>query len=166
MKNILNLGHVVGSDGATGPAGKDGKGPYEIAVEQGYTGSEAEFYAALVSLKDAPFLPLSGGTMEGDIKIPEVYGISTITGDNKESIRISENGIDFIYGEGGFYICDESEDEQNPVACLYGLFGDESVKIRGVADPELPYEAANKRYVDGVVGDINSALDTINGEVI
>lgn len=41
---------------------------YEKAKEQGYTGTEAEFYAALVSLKDGPFLPLSGGTLSGNLR--------------------------------------------------------------------------------------------------
>ena len=58
-----------GEPGPQGPAGADGSGqsPYEAAVEAGYTGTEAEFYAALVTLKNAPFLPLSGGTMTGAI---------------------------------------------------------------------------------------------------
>ena len=39
--------------------------PYQIAVAGGYTGTEAEFNAALVSLEVAPFLPLSiGATKE------------------------------------------------------------------------------------------------------
>ena len=166
MKNTLNLGHVVGSDGAPGPAGADGKGPYEIAVEEGYTGTESEFYAALVGLKEAPFLPLSGGTMEGNIKIPQEYGIFTLIEDNKESIRISGGGISFIAGEGGFYICNESDIDSKPIAAFYGLFGDESVIIRYIADPEMDADAVNKRYVDNLVGDVASMIDIINGEVI
>lgn len=46
-----------------------GKSPYQVAVEAGYTGTEAEFYAALVALKDAPFLPLSGGLIQGPFAI-------------------------------------------------------------------------------------------------
>lgn len=54
----------------TGPSGKpgtDGKSAYQSAVEEGYTGTELEFYAALVTLEDAPFLPLSGGKMTGNL---------------------------------------------------------------------------------------------------
>ena len=41
---------------------------YKTAQENGYTGSEAEFYEDLVSLKDGPFLPLTGGTLgEGNL---------------------------------------------------------------------------------------------------
>ena len=40
-------------------------------MDAGYTGTEAAFHAALVSMKDAPFLPLSGGTMAGDLKLAE-----------------------------------------------------------------------------------------------
>ena len=65
-----------GKDGAQGPQGEKGdpgekgdtgKSAFQSAVEYGYTGSEAEFYAALVSLKDAPFLPLSGGELSGNL---------------------------------------------------------------------------------------------------
>lgn len=58
-----------GRDGAEGPAGADGKSAYQSAKEQGYTGTEAEFYAALVSLKDGPFLPLSGGTISAAVTL-------------------------------------------------------------------------------------------------
>lgn len=61
---------VQGPTGPQGPAGADGspgKSAYQSAVEAGYTGTEAEFYAALVTLKNAPFLPLSGGTLTGNL---------------------------------------------------------------------------------------------------
>lgn len=59
-----------GLQGVQGPAGQDGlpgKSAYQSAVEAGYTGTDAEFYAALVTLKNAPFLPLSGGTLTGNL---------------------------------------------------------------------------------------------------
>lgn len=61
---------VQGPTGPQGPAGQDGlpgKSAYQSAVEAGYTGTDAEFYAALVTLKNAPFLPLSGGTLTGNL---------------------------------------------------------------------------------------------------
>ena len=45
------------------------------------------------------------------------------------------------------------------------LFVSDAV-INGVADPESTNDAANKGYVDGLVGNINSVLDAINGEVV
>ena len=57
----------TGPRGATGPQGPPGKSAYQAAVEAGYTGTDAEFYAALVTLKNAPFLPLSGGTLTGNL---------------------------------------------------------------------------------------------------
>lgn len=43
----INLGRVVGTDGTNGT---DGKSAYAAAVEGGYTGTEAEFYAALADI--------------------------------------------------------------------------------------------------------------------
>ena len=59
-----------GETGPQGPAGADGssgKSAYQAAVEAGYSGTEAAFYAALVTLQNAPFLPLSGGTLTGNL---------------------------------------------------------------------------------------------------
>ena len=38
--------------------------------------------------------------------------------------------------------------------------------IRGVNNPTNDSDAANKGYVDDLVGNINTVLDTINGEVV
>ena len=42
--------NIMGPIGPTGPAGEDGQSPYEAAVEAGYTGTEATFYAALAAV--------------------------------------------------------------------------------------------------------------------
>lgn len=39
-------------------------------------------------------------------------------------------------------------------------------RVQGVNGPTSDTDAANKQYVDGLVGNINSALDAINGEVV
>ena len=159
-------------DGEQGPAGQDGKSPYQVAVEQGYTGSEAEFYAALVSLKDAPFLPLSGGTLTGNIKVPEGFRISTLDGYDQDRVAISGNNVEFIHGEGGFYICDESQEEQKPIAVFYGLYSDENVTIRGVENPQNNNDATNKRYVDEkalppiTAQDENKILKVVSGKAV
>lgn len=113
-----------GEIGPQGPAGADGASPYEVAVEQGYTGSESEFYAALVSLQDAPFLPMKGGTLDAD-------AVFTIPRDG-------------VFQLGG--------SKQNPGIAMWSespghLFVSDAV-INGVADPVLETDAANKRYVD------------------
>lgn len=58
-----------GQDGRDGAPGTDGKSAYQAAAEKGYTGTEEEFNAALAGMKDAPFLPLSGGTMTGALLV-------------------------------------------------------------------------------------------------
>lgn len=41
-----------GNTGPAGPAGADGKSPYQVAVENGWTGTEADFNAALANVGD------------------------------------------------------------------------------------------------------------------
>lgn len=141
-----------GRDGAEGPAGADGKSAYQSAKEQGYTGTEAEFYAALVSLKDGPFLPLSGGV--------NVTGKTEFSGGIRTS-SVETRLIESI--SGPLYINGYSEtflQEYEDTAGTY-LF-----KVTYIADPINERDAANKKYVDGLVGNISTVLDTINGEVV
>lgn len=85
---------VQGPTGPQGPAGADGspgKSAYQSAVEAGYTGTEEEFYAALVTLKNAPFLPLSGGTLTGNLTGKYLAGTwLQVTEDNHLSTAASK----------------------------------------------------------------------------
>ena len=132
-----------GRDGAEGPAGADGKSAYQSAKEQGYTGTEAEFYAALVSLQNAPFLPLSGGTITGGLQVNYIAGI--------------DGGK---FDTGGINVTGSFTTDGNVTVDLKGCV------INGVNDPVKETDAANKGYVDDLVGNINTVLDTINGEVV
>ncbi len=136
---------VAGKDGPEGPAGKSA---YQAAKEKGYTGTEEEFNAALATMNNAPFLPLSGGTMTGDIKVPEGHSIATIRPNGESYIELYEDRLRFVNGLGGVYLYDESEDEQTPVLAFLGEHGDEATILRYIADPVNELDAANKRYVD------------------
>ncbi len=114
---------VQGAAGPKGDTGAAGKSAYQQAVDAGYTGTEAAFYAALVSLKDGPFLPLSGGTMAGDLKLAES--------------AVLELGQSYISSDSGILsLCPGSEiDAANS-------------KITNVSAPEFPMDAANRAFVD------------------
>lgn len=56
----------TGATGATGAAGANGKSAYQYAKDGGYTGTEAAFQALMGS---GPWLPTSGGTLTGDLRI-------------------------------------------------------------------------------------------------
>ncbi len=137
-----------GATGAAGPAGTDGKSPFAAAVEHGYTGTEAEFYAALVSLNGAPFLPLNGGTVTGEIFI-------NLAGDPGSQVYLSNNTVG-IYGNDGLGVylgCDALDSgngyiDGTPAIGFYGTEGDELVRLLNIAEPVLYYDAANKGYVD------------------
>ena len=116
---VLLMGSVIG------PQGPKGDSAYQQAVDAGYTGTEAAFYAALVSLKDGPFLPLSGGTMTGTL---DMAG-NLIMLDSGASIS-AENELVRILAEGGNGI----------------IVGD--CAIHELIAPVAPTDAANKEYVD------------------
>lgn len=149
-----------------GVPGKDGKSPYQVAVENGYTGTEAEFYAALVSLKDAPFLPLSGGTMEPGSAIffgSSDTGISSdggalmaysdvialiTTGTSATQIALSEGQIIMNFGSG------KAVSFSNDAISVYNL------PIKTVGAPQDNTDAATKGYVDTAISSsITSALE-------
>lgn len=123
---ILDFTIPKGSDGEPGI---NGKSPYQVAVEQGYNGTETEFYAALVSLKDAPFLPLSGGRLNGGLQLESIGGVDgasfDATGINLTGKFTTDGGITFDLN-----------------GCV----------INGVDDPVSETDGANKRYVDQNAG--------------
>lgn len=138
----------TGDTGPQGPAGADGASPYEVAVDAGYTGTEAEFYAALVSLNDAPFLPLSGGTIDGGIMLRSISGIDGTfdsTGMNLTGNFTTDGGI---------------------------LFDLKGCVINGVNDPVLETDGVNKRYVDEkslpaiTAQDENKILKVVSGKAV
>lgn len=134
-----------GPTGPTGPAGQNGaagKSPFQAAVEEGYTGTEAEFYAALVSLKNGPFLPLSGGMLEIG------QGLEFVT-----SGRTGESDIPVIRTHRG------------KIRLIGSGLSDDAV-LTGVGDPVDRTDAVNRGYVDDTVGEIGAMLDSINGEVV
>lgn len=134
----LRLGYV---------RGRDGKSPYEAAVEEGYTGTEEEFNAALAGMQDAPFLPLSGGTMTGDLKI-EAHSLFIGPQDSVElKASDTENALEINLGGPGVKFYNTN-------------------RLGNLGNPTAATDAVNKGYVDGLVGNINSVLDAINGEVV
>lgn len=139
MASELNLGRVKGTDGAPGTPGKDGKSAYQAAVEKGYTGTEAEFNAALLALKESPFLPLVGGILTGDLKFngSEELGV-VLYGTRADGVRLYYRGS----GAAGL----------NCVSLkIAGMDGMREGTIFNLADPVSDTYAANKRYVDKTI---------------
>ena len=132
---------VQGPTGPQGPAGADGspgKSAYQSAAEAGYTGTEAEFYAALVTLKNAPFLPLAGGTLTGNLTGQYLTGTWLHgTADNHLSGAATK-------------IC-----VQDASGWVYHRTLDELSLDLGIQDK-----------IDSAIGNINNILDEINGEVV
>ena len=91
----INLGRVVGTDGTNGT---DGKSAYAAAVEGGYTGTEAEFYAALADIATKPEAQGYAKTAEENAthrntvnyrihKIAEMLGIDIQDGQTRYKIQ-------------------------------------------------------------------------------
>lgn len=138
-EQTINLGHVVGRDGnpgTPGTPGADGKSAYQAAVDAGYTGTEAEFNAALLALENSPFLPTSGGTMIGNILLRSGVSISGSGPGAQSKMSFSGPSVVFALTAGG------------------------EVRIEGIANPVSGKQAANKDYVDGAISTaIASAIE-------
>ena len=149
----LDAGKLTGKDGKDGTPGKDGingKSAYQQAVAAGYTGTEAAFYTALVSMKDAPFLPLAGGTVTDKISFdggdldglngyPLIVGMVSDIGDydpcglqrGAAAVKFADDGFIEIYG---------AQVEINTSVSVSGAIW--------LDTPIQPNHAANKAYVD------------------
>ena len=147
--------------GADGQTGADGKSAYQAAVEKGYTGTEEEFNAALAGMQDGPFLPLSGGT----IKTTSTYVALELKSEYAENQLTPYFDFTDINGKTA-RICADFSDPNYHAFRLYDVENDDSICLSGLANPKYSGDAANKDYVDSLVGNINSALDAINGEVV
>ena len=137
-KKVAGVG-LPGKDGAPGADGKDGapgKSAYQAAKEKGYTGTEEEFNTALAGMQSAPFLPLSGGTVEGVLEI--------------------RSGIEFGYGSNSIELSPSSASRLELVANASGGSSDGSiggtVELTGLSAPTASNSAANKQYVDEHAG--------------
>lgn len=110
----INLGRVLRS-------------AYQDAVNDGYTGTESEFYAALATMKNAPFLPLSGGEMTGNLLMKRnslFFGeqddteIKELSGQRGITIEIGGPGTEF-YSGGGIGNVPEPNNEKDVVNKKY-----------------------------------------------
>lgn len=116
-----------GADGADGAPGTNGKSAYQAAVDAGYTGTEAEFNAALLTLKSSPFLPLAGGTMTGNILFRS--GVSLVGSGPGSQSKMTFDGSSVVFA----------------------LTAGGEVQIGGVANPSSGKQATNKDYVDSAI---------------
>lgn len=135
MAVIVN-GKKVAGLGQPGRDGAPGKSAYQAAKEKGYTGTEEEFNTALAGMQSAPFLPLSGGTVEGVLEI--------------------RSGIEFGYGSNSIELSPSSASRLELVANASGGFSGGSiggtVELIGLSAPTASNSAANKQYVDEHAG--------------
>jgi len=135
MAVIVN-GKKVAGLGQPGKDGAPGKSAYQAAKEKGYTGTEEEFNTALAGMQSAPFLPLSGGTVEGVLEI--------------------RSGIEFGYGSNSIELSPSSASRLELVANASGGFSGGSiggtVELIGLSAPTASNSAANKQYVDEHAG--------------
>ena len=110
---------------------------YKTAQENGYTGSEVEFYEDLVSLKDGPFLPLKGGQLERE---------SIITWGEDALIGFAKDYEGFLIGSG----------TTTNINFMNSF-------LTNVATPSDANDAANKKYVDSKAPKATEVMLTASG---
>ena len=120
--------------------------PYPVASVNGKNG-EVDLTAS-----DVEALPISGGTMGGDLDMNH-HTLKFRDDDGNVKIDINREYLIFLdsSGNGGTVLQDESPGELEPVLGFYGGSGDQLVKLNNIADPTSDIQAANKRYVDNAI---------------
>lgn len=138
-----------GAPGQDGTPGTDGKTAYQYAVDGGYTGTEEEFQALMGT---GLWLPLSGGTLKGNILAPDNMGIA-YKGNPSAYIHIAADGLHIkspyaatnktkaiilfkkdITGEA---ILTPTDTDNNAT---------EGIILRGIGDPLKNFDAVNLSY--------------------
>lgn len=86
---------LKGDTGATGATGADGKSAYQYAQEGGFTGTETEFIAKLVTA----YLPIAGGTLTGELRVngKDVAGGSKIVLESGNG-QLTNSGTQTLFG--------------------------------------------------------------------
>lgn len=147
-KKVAGVG-LPGKDGAPGADGKDGapgKSAYQAAKEKGYTGTEEEFNTALAGMQSAPFLPLAGGVVTGNL----ILGVDS---SSRSALYIgSENGAQVVFDStwglrvlADTIIFGQNSNDQKSLIFHNG-------QIKNLSLPGSPNDAANKQYVDEHAG--------------
>ena len=147
-KKVAGVG-LPGKDGAPGADGKDGapgKSAYQAAKERGYTGTEEGFNTALAGMQSAPFLPLAGGVVTGNL----ILGVDSSSG---SALYIgSENGAQVVFDStwglrvlADTIIFGQNSNDQKSLIFHNG-------QIKNLSLPGSPNDAANKQYVDEHAG--------------
>ena len=117
--------------------GEKAKTAYQYAVDGGYTGTEEEFQKLMGT---GPWLPVSGGTMEGDIVLPTYKNLKASDAKSVPSVFISGGKPVF-----GFFIDSNLADSM-------------CVRLQGIADPKYDHDAAPKSYVDSKASGVPSGV--------
>lgn len=145
MAVIVN-GKKVAGLGQPGKDGAPGKSAYQAAKEKGYTGTEEEFNTALAGMQSAPFLPLAGGVVTGNL----ILGVDSSSG---SALYIgSENGAQVVFDStwglrvlADTIIFGQNSNDQKSLIFHNG-------QIKNLSLPGSPNDAANKQYVDEHAG--------------
>lgn len=117
--------------------GLPGKSAYQIAVENGFQGTEAQWIAALA--ESASKLPLAGGTMRGPVQW--VQDFQTL--DHGYIVKITGS-------RGDLYLVQRLPNDTTT-----------DVLVHGIATPEDDSDAVPKSYVDALIRRIEELEQTV-----
>ena len=172
MAKNINLGHIVGRDGVDGAPGRDGLDGAAATVEVGIVttgepGTQAAVTnggttaAAVLNFVIPRGAPGTNGKSAYQAAVEKGY---TGTEEEFNTALAGMQDAPFLPVTGGdvaaVNITGSLTTDGNITVNLNGC------RVQGVNGPTSDTDAANKQYVDDLVGNINSLLDAINGEVV
>lgn len=142
---------------------------------EGYQTARIGTDSVYMEIKDDGTGYVQGITLNGNVSgitpasIGAVPTSRTVNGKAlSANISLTAADVNAFSAAGG--MIDGDIDLQGHTISNLGMISDagsiEVYKLTVISEPSSPNDAATKEYVDDLVGNINSALDAINGEVI
>lgn len=139
-----------------------------------------------------PYLPLTGGTVNGDVSINGLLNVASPDDVAIPRMQFLPYGASlggYMTRDMAFYAAGVSKANSSDLSTAIGMVVAGSLmaaslgvpegitlmgapinvsgqKISLVGEPAADTDAATKGYVDGLIGDIGTLLDSINGEVV
>lgn len=150
----------IGKDGKNGTDGKDatvnGVNALNIETTGGITGQQS---GDTYTIDGSGLIPKTGGEVSGVLKFSTDKEAAISNSSEEYQLLVQEGFNPTTNTVGGFHFVINGKQS-------FHIEDGGQVRMPALYTPKASWDVVNKQYVDNIVGNINTLLDQINGEVI